>query len=144
MGADTLLLCGRPSRVHTEVWEAVCRRGSQRRRGRGGRVTGARSASRRELWGLRRGTRGTGVDRGDREGQAPQADGDRDIRRKVIPPEPGYTSLSRCFSELTDNYEPKRPDKYHRRETKIRIIICTDTNDSAFKKQTFTFGGKCL
>ncbi|CAL8383516.1 unnamed protein product [Boreogadus saida] len=33
------------SRLHTQVWEAVCRRGSQLRGERGGRVTGARSAA---------------------------------------------------------------------------------------------------
>lgn len=32
--ADTLLLCERLSRLHTEVWEAVCRCGSQQQRKR--------------------------------------------------------------------------------------------------------------
>lgn len=52
--ADTLPLCA----LHTQVWEAVCRRGSQLQRERGGRVTGARSASCRELWELRGGELG--------------------------------------------------------------------------------------
>ena len=49
------------SRLHTQVWEAVCRRGSKLRRESGGRVTGARSAahvgpcSESQLWGLRGG-----------------------------------------------------------------------------------------
>ncbi len=34
MRADTLLLCAQLSRLHTQVWEAVCRRGSQLHRER--------------------------------------------------------------------------------------------------------------
>ena len=41
----THFCCPQLSRLHTQVWEAVCRRGSKLRRERGGRVTGARSAA---------------------------------------------------------------------------------------------------
>lgn len=83
MGADTLLLCVQLSRLHTEVWEAVCHCGSQHQierracdRGTFRLVQGAAGA-------LRRGT----------EKPEPlhiqQTDGE-ELSRKFKPPEPGY------------------------------------------------------
>lgn len=49
----------------------------------------------------------------------PEADGE-EISRKVIPPQPGYTSVSSCLRELTHNFEQNRrlsqtwkQDSYH-------------------------------
>lgn len=96
--ADTLPLCA----LHTQVWEAVCRCGSQLQRERGGRVTGARSASCRELWELRGGELGNLSPlpkHTHRQQTDTQTDGE-EIRRKIK-------------THLESN-EQERWDLYHR------------------------------
>lgn len=79
--ADTLLLCVQLSRLHTEVWEAVCRCGSQLQRERRACDRGTLSLVQGSVGAQRRGT-------GKPEPlhrQQTEADGG-EISRKVNPP----------------------------------------------------------
>lgn len=84
VGADTLLLCVRLSRLHTEVWEAVCRCGSQHQLER-------RACDRGTFRLVQGGCRGSEEGGLGLPPHIQQTDGE-EISRKSKPPEPGLVT----------------------------------------------------
>lgn len=103
MRVDTLLLCGQLSRLHTEVWEAVCRCGSQHQRERRACDRGTFSLVQGAVGAQRRGTRKP--EPLHRQPIDMRTDGE-EISRKVNQPEPDYIACG-CLSVFTEDNEQK-------------------------------------